>query len=332
MEKRLMERQLSSYLSRELGMCGNLVMEPIAGGQSNPTFFVDCGDRRMVLRKKPPNALPSAHAIDREYKIMGALAQSPVPVPCVIAYCESADVIGAPFYLMERVAGRVFNDPTLPGVKPEDRHAMYLAMTDTLARLHEVDWNSAGLADFGRPSNFFERQIARFARQRELSDGARSQKIDDLVSWLSANIPSDATTAIAHGDFRIGNLMFHPTKPEVVAVLDWELSTLGHPAADIAYSALGWRLHSSEYMGMCDHDLAALGIPSEEEYIARYKAVSGASFDVEPFHFVFSLFRLAVIFEGISARARQGSASATNAAEVGRHAGALAQRAIEAIP
>lgn len=327
----MIERELSAFLSRELGISGDLVIEPIAGGQSNPTFFVDCGSRSMVLRKQPANALPSAHAIDREYRIMAALAASPVPVPRVIAYCEDRAVVGTPFYLMERVQGRVFNDPALPGVSPQDRRAMYLAMADTLACLHSVDWNAAGLTDFGKPGNFFERQIARFARQSAISNGMQSRQIADLVAWLSDNIPNNDITAIAHGDFRIGNLMFHPTEPTVVAVLDWELSTLGHPAADVAYSALGWRLQSSEYMGMSNHDLCTLGIPTEADYVASYKAAFGAAFAVEPFHFVFSLFRLAVIFEGIAARAREGTASAANAAEVGRLAGILAERATATI-
>lgn len=327
----MIERELSCYLARKLGLSGKLAIEPVAGGQSNPTFFVDCDGRRMVLRKQPANALPSAHAIDREYRIMAALESSKVPVPRVIAYCEDHTILGTPFYLMDRVQGRVFNDPALPQVSPNDRRAMYLAMADALASLHSIDWKAAGLADFGKPGNFFERQIARFARQSTMSGSAQSGQIADLVKWLSANIPKDDTTAIAHGDFRIGNLMFHPTEPAVVAVLDWELSTLGHPAADVAYSALGWRLQSSEYMGISNVDLQDLGIPLEAEYVAQYIATSGASFSIEPFHFVFSLFRLAVIFEGIASRAREGTASSANAAEIGELAGILAKRAMAII-
>lgn len=322
---------LSHYLRDQFDLSNEIVVNPVSGGQSNPTFFITCGAKRMVLRKQPPNALPSAHAVDREYRIMGALADSAVPVPPLIAFCEDTSILGTPFYLMERVEGRVFNDPALPGVSPDDRRAMYPAMADTLSDLHAVDWEHAGLADYGRPGNYFERQISRFSKQWELSRTQPSPEIDELIRWLPANIPADSTTAIAHGDFRIGNLMFHPTEPRVVAVLDWELSTLGHPAADVAYSALGWRLSSSEYMGINDHDLAALGIPPEGEYIAHYMDTGRPSFEVEPFHFAFSLFRLAVIFEGIAARARQGTASAANANEVGSLAASFAHAAIKAI-
>lgn len=322
---------LSRYLNEKLNFSGVPEIEPVSSGQSNPTFFVTCAKRRLVLRKQPPNSLPSAHAIDREFRIMGALASTPVPVPAMVDWCADPSILGTPFYLMERVDGRVFNDPALPGVSPEDRHAMYLAMADTLAELHGVDWQRLGLGDFGRAGNFYERQISRFAKQWELARETASPEIEDLIRWLSANIPADATVAIAHGDFRIGNLMFHQTEPRVVAVLDWELSTLGHPAADLAYSSLGWRLSSSEYMGINDHDIVALGIPTEAEYLERYMAAARPSFRLEPFHFAFSLFRLAVIFEGIAARARQGTASAANASDVGRLAGTFAKAAIRAI-
>lgn len=322
---------LSHYLIDKLGIAACPVIEPISGGQSNPTYFVTCGDRRMVLRKQPPNSLPSAHAIDREYRIMGALADTPVPVPALVDWCGDASILGTPFYLMERVEGRVFNDPSLPGVSPEDRRTMYLTMADTLAALHGLDWQGLGLADFGRAESFYERQIARFTKQWELARENDSADVEELIRWLPANVPGDTTVAIAHGDFRIGNLMFHPTEPRVVAVLDWELSTLGHPAADLAYSSLGWHLSSSEYMGINDHDFAALGIPSEAEYLERYMAAARPSFRLAPFHFAFSLFRLAVIFEGIASRARRGTASAANASDVGRLAGTFAKAAIRAI-
>lgn len=307
---------------------GDIGIEPIPGGQSNPTFFLTKGETRMVLRKQPPNALPSAHAVDREYRIMRALADSGVPVPEMLNYCDDPSVIGTPFYLMKRIEGRVFNDPSLPGVSPDDRCAMYLAMADTLAALHGVDWNAAGLADFGRPGNFFERQVARWTKQWAGAGGAPSIDIDFLIDWLPRHIPASDITTIAHGDFRIGNLMFHPTQPRVVGVLDWELSTLGHPAADVAYSALGWHLNQADYMGIADLDRTALGIPAEQDYLARYQAAATQDFAVEPFHFAFSLFRLAVIFEGIAARARAGTASAENASDVGRLAGRFAQLAV----
>jgi aminoglycoside phosphotransferase (APT) family kinase protein len=327
-----MQAALEDYLRTALpGGGGALRIEPVPGGQSNPTFFLTLGERRMVLRKQPPNALPSAHAIDREYRIMTALADSAVPVPDMLLYCADPAVIGTPFYLMNRIAGRVFNDPTLPGVSPADRHAMYLAMADTLAALHAVDWRARGLGDFGRPGDFFQRQVARWTRQWQLADGAPSADIATLIDWLPRHVPTGDVTTIAHGDFRIGNLIYHPEAPRVVGVLDWELSTLGHPAADVAYSALGWRLDAADYMGLADRDPDALGIPSERAYLDRYRAGATQAFAVEPFHFAFSLFRLAVIFEGIAARARQGNASADNAADVGRLAGRFARLAVEQI-
>jgi aminoglycoside phosphotransferase (APT) family kinase protein len=325
-----MKAALERYLHTALpGAECDLEIESIPSGQSNPTFFLTQGERRMVLRKQPPNALPSAHAVDREYRIMAALADSGVPVPEVLLYCEDPAIVGTPFYLMERIEGRVFNDPALPGVSPDERRAMYLAMADTLARLHGIDWAARGLADFGRPGNFFERQVGRWTRQWALSKGGESADVDFLIDWLPRHIPASDITTIAHGDFRIGNLMFHPTEPKVVGVLDWELSTLGHPSADVAYSALGWHLDVADHMGIADLDLPALGIPSEQDYLDRYHAAATHRFAVEPFHFAFSLFRLAVIFEGIAARARQGTASAGNASEVGGLAGRFARLAVE---
>ena len=327
-----MQAALEKFLATALpGAPALLAIESIPGGQSNPTFFLTYGERRLVLRKQPPNALPSAHAIDREYRVMAALAGSAVPVPEMVLYCDDRAVIGTPFYLMERIEGRVFNDPSLPGVSPADRRAMYLAMADTLAALHAVDWAACGLADFGRPGNFFERQVGRWTRQWQLAAGAPSADIDFLLDWLPRNIPASDVTTIAHGDFRIGNLIYHPSEPRVVGVLDWELSTLGHPAADVAYSALGWHLNAADYMGIADLDHAALGIPDERDYLDRYRAAAAQTFAVAPFHTAFSLFRLAVIFEGIAARARQGTASADNASEVGRLAGRFARLAVEQV-
>lgn len=323
---------LDAFLQQALpNLSGPMTLQRISGGQSNPSYFVSYGNRRLVLRKRPAGpVLPSAHAIDREYRIMGALADTDVPVPPVVLYHKDTDVIGTAFYLMERVEGRVFQDCTLPGVAPDDRRSMYMAMADALAALHRVDWQAAGLADFGRPHDYFERQIARWTRQwhssktRELPDVAR------LVEWLPRHIPGGCATAIAHGDFRIGNLMFHPTQPRIVAVLDWELATLGHPLADLAYSALAWRLRPDEYMGMRGQDLLSLGIPSEQEYVQRYCS-KGHFGDLEPFHFAFALFRLAVIFEGIAARAKAGTAASPNAGTVGQLSAVFARRAIELI-
>lgn len=323
-------QRLGQWLAAHLpGVAGAPDVEPIAGGQSNPTFFVTRGDQRMVLRKQPPNVMPSAHAIDREYRIMGALADSGIPVPTMLAYCEDRDVLGTPFYVMERVEGRVFGECWLPGVSADDRRAMVLDMALVLARLHGVDWTGLGLGDFGRQGQYFERQIARWTKQWQLSKTAESADIDFLLGWLPAHIPTEDITTIAHGDFRIGNLMFHPSEPRVVAVLDWELSTLGHPLADVAYSALGWHLRPDEYMGMMGMEDVAPGIPDESAYLECYYQAVPAIPQVLPFHYAFSLFRLAVIFEGISARARTGASHSANAADVGKLGAGFARRAVE---
>lgn len=324
--------RLETFLRSAIsGVEGPFEVSRIGGGQSNPTYFVTIGNQRFVLRKKPANALPSAHAIDREYRVMAALKNSDVPVPEMVLYCEQEDVIGTPFYVMKRIEGRVFDDCSLPGVSADDRREMFLAMAETLAKLHQVDWSAVGLSDYGRPGNYFERQISRWTKQWELSKTRECSDVARLIEWLPQSVPGDDATTISHGDFRIGNLMFHPTDPRVVGVLDWELSTLGHPLADVAYSALAWRLLPTEYMGMRGKDLRSLGIPEEKEYLARYIAAGGYPAPVMDFHFVLALFRLAVIFEGISARALSGVASSENAAEVGQLSSAFAKRAVEII-
>jgi aminoglycoside phosphotransferase (APT) family kinase protein len=324
---------LDAYLGRVIsGLDGEPALERISGGQSNPTYFLTYPTQRTVLRMPPKGPLlPSAHAVDREHRIMHALQDTGVPVPRMLALCTDADVIGRPFYVMTRVEGRVFNDCWLPGVNPAERRAMYFAMAETLAQLHLVDWQAAGLTDFSRVGGYYTRQIARWSKQWTLSKTREIPDIDRLIIWLGEHVPDESATAISHGDFRIGNLMFHPTEPRVVAVLDWELSTLGHPLADVAYSALSWRLRTNEHMGMCDLDLAALGIPTEAEYLAHYQARASAFGPLLPFHTAMSLFRLAVIFEGIAARAKSGSASSANAADLGRMSSVFARHAVEMI-
>jgi aminoglycoside phosphotransferase (APT) family kinase protein len=325
-------QRLDAWLRAQVaGLRGSMSIVPIAGGQSNPTYFVSYANRRMVMRKKPlGKLLPSAHSVEREYRIIAALNHTDVPVPSLVAFCADEDVIGTPFYVMERLEGRVFGDCSLPGVTPADRRAMTMAMADTLAALHRVDWVALGLKDFGREGNFFERQIARWSRQWELSKTRESSDIDHLMAWLPAHMPRDETVSISHGDYRINNLMFHQTEPRIIAVLDWELSTLGHPLADLAYSALSWRLTPEDYVGMRGLDLEALGIPSEHEYLQRYYAQSPSAERVSPFHTAFALFRLAVIFEGILSRSMQGSATSNNAAEIGPLGTVFARRAVEA--
>jgi aminoglycoside phosphotransferase (APT) family kinase protein len=324
---------LDAYLRRVIpGLDGEPVLERISGGQSNPTYFLSYPTHRTVLRMPPKGPLlPSAHAVDREHRIMHALEDTSVPVPQMLALCTDPGVIGRPFYVMARVEGRVFNDCSLPGVDRAERRPMYFAVADTLAQLHRVDWQAVGLADFGRVGGYYTRQIARWSKQWTLSKTRDIPDVDRLIIWLGKNVPDESATTISHGDFRIGNLMFHPIEPRVVAVLDWELSTLGHPLADLAYSALGWRLPTSEHMGMRDLDLASLGIPTEAEYLARYQAHATAIGPLLPFHTAMSLFRLAVIFEGIVARAKSGSANSADAADVGGLSSAFARHAVEVI-
>lgn len=313
-------------------LAGPLRLERVAGGQSNPTFFASYDTRDLVLRKQPPGVLlPSAHAIDREFRVMRALAGSDVPVPECLFYEPSPAIIGTPFYVMARLHGRVFPGYDLPGVAPADRRAMYRSMAETLAKLHAIDWRAAGLDGFGRPGNFFPRQIARWARQYELSKTTPVPDIERLIEWLPNNIPEGETTTLCHGDFRLGNLMFHPTEPRVIAVLDWELSTLGDPLADLAFNAMAWRCRPEDYGGLLGLDLAALGIPGEEEYIAMYYRAAPRMPGLWPFHFAFALFRFAVIFEGIAARVRAGNAAAADAANTGALSRAFAAHAVAAI-
>lgn len=307
-------------------------IERIAGGQSNPTYFVTLGAQRMVLRKKPTGEiLPSAHAVDREHRVLSALSETGVPVPKTILYCEDLSVVGTPFYLMERLEGRVFHDASLPGIASADRRAMIFEMAETLARLHDVDPASVGLGDFGRPSGYFQRQIRRWTRQYELARWRVLPDVETLIGWLPKHLPPDDAARICHGDFRIGNLIFHPTEPRVVGVLDWELSTLGHPLADLAFSTLPWITNPDEYCGFRGLDLESLGIPEPDAYVAHYFASRRTPEErrLAPFHVAFALFRMAVIFEGIAARARSGNAVAENAAEVGELSAVFARRAVE---
>lgn len=328
--------RLETFLRARLpALRGAMQLQKIGGGQSNPTFFVSFENRRMVLRKKPAGeVLPSAHAVDREYRVMEALAATRLPVPPVVLYHEGCDVVGTPFYLMERVEGRVFTDNSLPGLSPGERRAVYLAMADTLAALHAVDWQTAGLGDFGRPGGYFQRQLRRWQQQWDLSRTRANPAIDELLAWLPQHVPGDDETVLAHGDFKLNNLLFHPTEPRVVAVLDWELSTLGHPLADVAFNTVAWRTLPQEFGGIRSLDLAALGIPGEHEYLAYYYRRAGRTDPARqatPFHWAFALMRWAVIFEGIAARAARGNAVSDDAAEVGTLASALARRGLEAI-
>lgn len=326
------QARLADYLQARFPQArGVPQIRRISGGQSNPTFFVDYPQRGFVLRKQPPGELlAGAHAIDREYRVMQALRDSQVPVPEMLLFESDAALLGTPFYLMEKLEGRVFDGYALPGVSPAERRAMYRSMAQTLARLHAVDVAAVGLADYGRPGNYFERQVGRWSRQWLGTRIQPNADLEWLIDWLPRNIPPGECTALCHGDFRMGNLMFHPTEPRVIGVLDWELSTLGHPLADAAYNAMAWRTLPSEYGGILGLDHAALGIPGEAEHLADYQALALLQAPVLPFHFAFALFRFAVIFEGIAVRAAQGNAAAANAQDVGPLGAAFARRARQA--
>ena len=326
---------LQSWLQHKvMPFDGPLQVTPLTGGQSNPTYRVSAGPHRWVLRRKPPGVLlASAHAIEREYRVMRALAGSDVPVPRMHALCEDASVIGSPFYVMDFVEGRVFSDPSLPGLAPQERGAIYDAMNGVIAALHSVDLQAAGLNDYGRPSNYLGRQIERWTRQYRASqsdgDGGRIEAMERLIEWLPAHRPQDAEsdeTALVHGDFRIDNLIFHPTEPRVLAVLDWELSTLGHPLVDLAYHVMAWRVTPAEFRGLKGHDLQALGIPLEPEYLAAYGRRTGrAALPHWDYYLAFNMFRMAAILQGIRARALQGSAASADGASTGRQAHPMAE-------
>lgn len=325
--------RLDAWLRQHLPRLeGPLRVARVAGGQSNPTYFITYANRRLVLRKKPSGeVLPSAHAVDREYRVLQALAACDVPVPPVLLFHAESDVVGTPFYLMERLDGRVVHDNALPDMAPDERRRVYRSMAETLARLHAIDPIAIGLEGFGRPHGYFARQIARWTRQWELSRTRDLADIDRLIRWLPDQIPEDDTVGIVHGDFRLGNLMLHPSEPEVIALLDWELSTLGHPLADLGHACMAWRSSPDEFGGLLGMDLDRAGIPDEAAFIADYQRLARHAQPLRPFHHAFALFRFAVIFEGIAARARAGNAASVDAARVGKLAGRFARRAIEAI-
>jgi len=300
------------------GFGGDLEVEQFRGGQSNPTYKLIAGGRAYVLRRKPPGKLlPGAHAVDREYRVLAALGDQDFPVPPVHGLCLDEAVIGTAFYVMDLVDGRIFWEADLPQVPREARAAYFDAMNATIAALHRIDPEAAGLGDYGKPGNYFERQIGRWSRQY-LGDveAGRVPAMDRLVAWLPANIPPAAAdeSRIIHGDFRCDNMIFHPTEPRVAAVLDWELSTLGHPLADFTYHLMMYRMPAGVTTGLAGLDLPALGIPSEADYVAAYCRRTGRDgiADVD-FYMAFNMFRLAAIVHGIKGRLARGTASSAHA-------------------
>jgi aminoglycoside phosphotransferase (APT) family kinase protein len=319
------ERSLERYLlDRMQGFCGPLIVSQFLTGQSNPTFLLESPAGRFVMRKKPSGEiLQSAHQVEREYRIMTALAPTDVPVPRTYLLCEDTSVIGTAFFLMDFVDGRIMTEPLLPNFTRDERAAVYDSMVHTMARLHKVDFRAVGLGDYGRPEGYIARQVARWTKQYRASEMEPIPEMDKLIAWMESHIPKDDETTIAHGDFRLGNLILHPKEPRVIAVLDWELSTLGHPLADLAWNCLGYHHPPDETDGFsfAGQDLKALGIPSEEEYLAAYCRYAGRP-NVKDFLFfvAFAFFRSAAIAQGIAMRAKIGTASAPDAAQHGDRA------------
>ncbi|WP_444935361.1 phosphotransferase [Microbulbifer sp. JMSA004] len=327
--------RLQEYLSGKVdGFNGPVTVTKFPGGQSNPTFKLQTPARSYVLRRQPPGKLlKSAHAVDREYRVMSALADTNVPVPRVLHLCEDRDLIGSMFYLMEYCEGRIFWNAALPEVDAEQRSAMYDEMNRVLAAMHSLDINAVGLSDYGRPGNYFQRQLDRWSTQYRASELEPIAAMDELMAWLGDVLPDDdGRIALVHGDYRLDNMIFHPQEPKVIALLDWELSTLGHPYADLAYQCMQMRMPAGKdkMSGLLGLDIKALGIPSEKEYVAKYCQRMGIDgIDNWPFYLAFSFFRLAAIVQGVVKRAKDGNASNKNAAKLGALVEPLAQAALD---
>jgi len=311
------------------GFSGPSTCSKFAGGQSNPTYRIDTPDRSYVLRRKPFGPiLPSAHAIEREYRVIAALQPTGFPVPPPHGLCEDDGVIGAPFYVMEMVEGRTLWDGTMPDVTPAERTAHYHAMVDTLAQLHEVDYRSVGLGDYGRPGNYFERQVARWTKQYKAAETEHLPSVERLIEWLPRTVPEQTRTSIVHGDYRIDNLIFAGAGPQVIAVLDWELSTLGDPLADFSYFLLCWVTRPEGNAGVLGMTGSDTGIPTMTEMVERYCAatVRDGVPDLD-WYFAYNLFRLTGITQGIKRRIQLGTASNAQAEKTAARVGALADAA-----
>ena len=322
--------RLASYLGGRLpGVGARVEVEPLGGGQSNPTFLLTAGGRRYALRTKPGRVaelLPSAHQIEREFRVLGALAGTGVPVPRVHELCTDEDVIGRAFYVMDFVEGRVFPDPRLPELSAAERGALFADMNRVLARLHTLDYRALGLADYGKSGDYLARQIARWSKQYRASETEPIEAMDRLIAWLPTCVPPDETTALVHGDFRLDNLVIDAREPKVVGVLDWELSTLGSPLADFSYHCCVFHFPAGRFRGLGGVDIAALGIPSEADYVAAYCRHTGrAAIGHWDYYLAYNFFRMAAIVQGIRKRAELGTAASANALEFGRGARALAE-------
>ena len=323
------EADLSDWMATHVpGFRGPLRLVRLSGGQSNPTWRIEAASGRYVLRQKPVGTiLPSAHAVDREFRVMQALAGTDVPVPRMHALCEDAGIMGAMFFVMEHLEGRVFMDPRLPGMAPAERAAIFDAMNGAIAAISRVDPVAVGLGDYGRQGGYVERQVSRWTRQYRASQTRDIPAMEALIDWLPQNLPqAPEEVRLAHGDFRLDNLILHPTEARVLAVLDWELSTLGCPYADFAYNVMAWRIAPGLFRGLGGLDLSGTGIPSEDAYVQAWCRRTGRQrperFD---FYIILSLFRIAAIIQGIARRALDGTASDPGAAEVGAKTEPLAQ-------
>lgn len=326
-ESQSIER-LADWLHTNVPQLGQLQsVTKFAGGQSNPSYRLVCSGGSAVLRRRPFGALlPKAHMIEREYTVMSALRHTAVPVPAMLAYCRDEGVIGAQFYLMEYLEGRIFWDPSLPGCSAAERTSLYDAMNAVVAGLHSIDPTDVGLETYGRPSGFMARQVHLWTQQYRAAQTEEIRAMDKLIAWLPEHLPPEPSLArVFHGDLRLDNLIFHPTEPRVIAVLDWELSTLGDPIADFAYHMIIWRIRPDLFRGLAGLGLQALGIPTEQEYLRAYLARTQREHSQDwNFYLAFSLFRLASILQGIAKRAQDGNASAIGAADLGARAAPLA--------
>jgi aminoglycoside phosphotransferase (APT) family kinase protein len=305
-------------------------LEQFKGGQSNPTYKLTAADGRgFVLRRKPPGKLlPSAHAVDREYRVIAALHKVGFPVARPHVLCEDDSVIGTAFYVMDYVEGRVLWDQSLPGMTKAERGAIWDELNKVIARLHSLDYREIGLEDFGKPGNYIERQIARWTKQYQASETERIEAMDNLIAWLPKNIPPSAATTVVHGDYRLDNAIFHAAEPRILAVLDWELSTLGDPLADFAYHCMSWHIPPGQFRGIAGLDLPALGIPSETDYVRKYCERTGQR-EINPthwdFYLAYNLFRIAAILQGIMKRVVDGTAASAHARDAGMRAKPMAQ-------
>ena len=324
------EAALAKYLKIHItGFGSDMSVRQFPVGQSNPTYQLTSGGRRYVLRKKPPGKLlPSAHAVDREFRVISSLRETGVPVPLALHLCQDPDVIGTDFFIMEMVEGRVFHDPSLPGLSNLERSQYFDDYIRILAAIHAIDFDNIGLGDFGRPNGYLERQVTRWSQQYEASKTEDIPAMDRIIDWLPKNLPADTSTSLVHGDYRPGNTITCAAEPRVAAILDWELSTLGHPLADLGYCCAAYhgKISSIGDFSLLDH--AALGIPTEEEFVAKYCEYSGRSkIDNAVYYVIFSLFRSAAIIQGVYKRGLDGNASSDQALMFGEMAKARASTA-----